>query len=90
MRQRRERKFGFRNSEFGESHTPNPKVKLHPQCAEGASEKPALCTDLPFDEKCSDFAQVAPFFRRNRRQMIEIWAFIGNRRPYPHASDKTN
>ena len=120
MRQRHERKFGFRNSEFGESHTPNPKVKLHPQCAEGtsensefgirnsenrthqpkvklhpqcakgASEKPAFCTSFPFDEKCSDFAQVAPFFRRNRRQMSEIWAFIGKSRPYPYAQGKTN
>ena len=84
------RKFGFRNSEFGESHTPNPKKKLNPQCAKGASEKPAFCTDLPFDEKCSDFAQVAPFFRRNRRQMSEIWAFIGNPRHHPHTQGKTN
>ena len=53
-------------------------------------QKPALCTDFSFDEKCSDFAEVRRFSAEKRMQFREIWAFIGNRRPYPHASGKTN
>jgi len=45
---------------------------------------------FPFDEKCSDFAEVRRFSLEKRMQFREIWAFIGNSRPYPRASGKTN
>ena len=45
---------------------------------------------FPFDEKCSDFAEVRRFSLEKRMQFREIWAFIGNSRPYPYASGKTN
>ena len=65
------------------------KKMLHPQglCT---SKKLPSAQNFPFDEKWSDFAEVRRFSAEKRMQFREIWAFIGNSRPYPHTSGKTN
>ena len=58
--------------------------------AKGTSENQKSVQIFPFDEKCSDFAEVRRFSAEKRMQFREIWAFIGNSSPYPYASGKTN